>query len=135
MNVKFLKLILVVGLTTITIVLLMMPWSNKAQTTPGTDLPPIETHHEFATAFWTAVRVAKSMPMWTLREVQFKEGIILAEARTPTMNFIDDVRIQLSDVTPVKIVVTSSSRVGLSDFGVNRRRIRAYLSALSKHLP
>lgn len=129
------KLILFITVAALSILLLLIPWSNNAQTKSGTDLAPVESNQDYSLVFWTAVRVAKSMPMWTLREVQFREGIILAEARTPKMNFIDDVKIELTGTKPVRVVVKSSSRVGLSDFGVNKRRIRAYLSALTKHLP
>jgi len=134
MNLTLKQSFLLLFLVVISALLFLVPWTNSAKTEANTALAPVKSQQDFPTVFWTAVKVAKSMPLWTLKEVQFKEGKILAEARTPSMNFIDDVEIRIEGENPVRVEVKSASRVGISDLGTNARRISTYLKALQKHL-
>jgi len=62
-----------------------------------------------------------------------EKGDIRAEARTSRLGFIDDVRIQTRPLSGggSRVDVRSASRVGIYDFGMNARRIRAYLERLA----
>lgn len=62
--------------------------------------------------------------------VEQTEGYVRAEARTRMVGFVDDVEFQLREDSD-EIAVRSASRVGLFDFGVNRRRIEGVRRALS----
>ena len=58
-------------------------------------------------------------------------GYLHAEARTLVFRFVDDVEFQLDPDERV-IHVRSASRVGYSDFGVNRRRVERIRKAFGK---
>ena len=74
-------------------------------------------------AGWDAIRdVVGSLPRCTL--VKATDRYLYAECRSRLFRFIDDLELQLDPVTGV-IAIRSASRVGYSDFGVNRRRIEA----------
>ncbi|WP_417598961.1 DUF1499 domain-containing protein [Oceanospirillum sp.] len=55
-----------------------------------------------------------------------------ADFRTPLMGFIDDVEFYFQ--VPGVIAVRSASRIGYSDFGVNRRRIEEIRKAFSERM-
>lgn len=57
-----------------------------------------------------------------IRIVAYADGYLRAEARSRVFGFVDDVEFVL-DLDAEVIHVRSASRVGYSDFGVNRRRI------------
>lgn len=80
-------------------------------------------------AFAAALAAARSMPGWSIVEADESMGSIRAEARTPRLRFIDDVRIGVKPLADgrSRIHVRSTSRLGMYDFGTNARRIRAYL--------
>ena len=62
------------------------------------------------------------------------DGYIYATFQTPLMGFVDDVEF-LVDPAQRVIQVRSASRLGTSDFGVNRKRIEALRAALAKAAP
>ena len=79
---------------------------------------------------------AKSNPQWTIYK-EDSEGLILhGYERFGIFQFIDDFSIRISpsnDGTSV-IDMRSKSRDGKADFGINAKRIRSFLSALSTKL-
>jgi uncharacterized protein (DUF1499 family) len=135
MKYSTLKITAAILCVVLALALCLVPWSAEASTSSGDpELAPITSSYDFDTVFWTATRVARSMPLWTLTEVQKSDGVIQAEAKTPSGRYTDDVKIQIHRETPVRVEVHSASRVGLSDLGVNARRISMYLKALRIHL-
>jgi len=62
--------------------------------------------------------------------VEVGDGYIHAEFRSKIFHFVDDVEFLLSESDPCRIDVRSASRLGRSDFGVNRKRIEAIRTAL-----
>ncbi len=58
------------------------------------------------------------------------------EARTRVFGFVDDVAVTLTPVssTSTAFRVRSASRVGLSDFGTNRRRIHEFFDRVEEKL-
>jgi len=74
-----------------------------------------------AAGVWQAVKAAvQSMPHTTL--VTDQNNYLHAECHSALMGYVDDLQLQLRPKLGV-IAVYSASRVGYSDFGVNRKRI------------
>ena len=81
-------------------------------------------------AGWDAIRgVVGSLPRCTL--VKVTDRYMHVECRSRLFRFIDDLELQLDPVTGV-IAIRSASRVGYSDFGVNRRRVEALCKKLKE---
>ncbi|MEL6270044.1 MAG: DUF1499 domain-containing protein, partial [Chloroflexota bacterium] len=57
-------------------------------------------------------------------------GYIHAESRSRIMRFVDDVEFEF-DVDSQEIHVRSTSRLGVDDLGVNRRRVQAIREAFN----
>tara|TARA_Y100000589_G_C26948757_1_gene545571 strand:+ start:52 stop:504 length:453 start_codon:yes stop_codon:yes gene_type:complete len=114
------------------------PPINDVETGKTPEYPqiqPIVFNTNALTTFWTAARTAKTMPLWTLTSVQQKDLRIRAEASTSTIGFVDlvDIYITASDKGS-SVNVRSRSQVGKSDFGVNARRVEAYLRRLKTNM-
>ncbi|PSW07644.1 DUF1499 domain-containing protein [Photobacterium lipolyticum] len=58
-----------------------------------------------------------------------KDGYIRVECRSSIFKFVDDFEVRLQDN---RLIVRSESRVGYSDFGVNRKRAELFRSKLSE---
>ncbi len=63
------------------------------------------------------------------RIVTSEDGYLHAESRTRWCRFVDDLEVVL-DAEQGVVGVRSASRIGYSDRGVNRRRVRALLAEL-----
>ena len=95
----------------------------------GLDLPP-------NAAYAAALSTARAMPLWQVVSEDPGAGRIAACATTPRMKFVDDVEITVEPAgAGSRIHVHSASRVGITDFGTNARRIRAYLTRLATNSP
>ena len=71
------------------------------------------------------------MAGWTLVDTDPSSGRIEANETSQWFRFTDDVVIRVAaDGAASRIDVRSVSRMGRSDFGVNAKRVRAYLTAL-----
>jgi uncharacterized protein (DUF1499 family) len=66
--------------------------------------------------------------------VDTKSDYLYAEFKTPGMGFVDDVEFALvADKSGANLIhVRSGSRLGVRDFGVNRKRIESIRSLLTK---
>ncbi len=86
---------------------------------------------------WSAaLALATELPRWTVLRADDQQGEIEAEARTRVFRFVDDVsiRVRLDPQGQTRVDLTSASRVGTADFGVNARRIGHFVRALDRHL-
>jgi len=87
---------------------------------------------------WTAslALIARGGARWKLVSADDESGVIRAEARTILLRFVDDVevRISLDTDAQTRVDMTSTSRKGLWDLGVNARRIRGFLTKLDRRL-
>lgn len=96
------------------------------------DLRSIMVRGPVAQATEKAAKVAKDMG-WTIVTVDPAKGVVEATDAVSYIRFYDDVVIR---VTPVeggsRVDVRSVSRVGVSDLGVNAKRIRAFMSAMGE---
>jgi uncharacterized protein (DUF1499 family) len=95
------------------------------------------THsHPYAHIWDAALRLAGSTPRWKVISADSSRGQIVAEATSRLFGFVDDVviRISLDDRGFTRVDLSSHSRVGRYDFGVNRRRVQRFLRRLNKSL-
>jgi uncharacterized protein (DUF1499 family) len=75
------------------------------------------------------------MPGWTVVASDPASGRIEANDTSRWFRFTDDVVIRVApDGAGSRVDVRSESRQGRSDFGVNAKRVRAYLAALRSRL-
>ena len=138
---NYLKIILMIfGALVLLLLLSTFIWPPindvKTGSTPEyPDIQPIVFKSDPITTFWTAARTAKTMSLWLLTSVQQKDLTIRAEARTPTLGFVDLVEIKIVELKQgVQVQMRSRSQVGRSDFGVNARRIETYLKRLKTNM-
>ncbi len=119
-------------------------WQLKLQTndvdTGGSeaypDLRPLELDVPPDTAWRMARTAAGEMPRWTILEEDPDARTIRAEATTPLLRFTDDVWIRVEpEDGAARVEMRSASRLGVTDFGTNARRIRDFLSRLAKTDP
>lgn len=89
-------------------------------------MEPIPYQGSLSAARERMLRVLGALPRTTLAE----EGpaVLRAECRTLIFRFVDDVEIRFDDAAKL-IHFRSASRLGRSDFGVNRRRMEEVRSA------
>jgi uncharacterized protein (DUF1499 family) len=82
-------------------------------------------------AWRAAVDAVSSLPRAQL--VTLQEGYLHAECTSALFRFVDDVELLL-DAAGRQIHVRSASRLGRSDLGANRRRLRALRAAFAMRL-
>jgi len=83
-------------------------------------IAPIAARSPLPVALAELVRIAAAMP--GARVVVERDDYAHLEFETPLMGFVDDVEFAI-DAGAGVIQVRSASRIGTSDFGVNRQRI------------
>jgi hypothetical protein len=112
---------------------------NRAWTDPESPDPRLRGR-EYPVPFttvWNAVQeTVRAQRRWTVTQADARRGEIEAEARTALWRFVDDVwiRVSLDDLGLTRVDVSSASRVGRGDLGVNARRIARFLHALDRRL-
>jgi uncharacterized protein (DUF1499 family) len=112
------------------------PASPNCVSSQATDadhrVAPIAYTGDAAAALVRLAHMIAAQPGATI--VAQHDGYIYATFQTPLMGFVDDVEF-LVDPAQRVIQVRSASRLGTSDFGVNRKRIEALRAALAKGAP
>lgn len=95
------------------------------------DIAPLSVALPQGEAFRRALEAAKAMPGWKLVASDPASGRIEANDTSRWFRFVDDVVIRvMPEGAGSRIDVRSESRQGRSDFGVNAKRVRAYLAEL-----
>ena len=90
------------------------------------DITPLETPLPSAAAFAHCLAVAEQL-RWRIVGQDRTQGRIEAEDRTLVFGFIDDIVIRIASTgTGSRIDLRSASRAGVSDLGVNAKRIRDF---------
>jgi uncharacterized protein (DUF1499 family) len=103
---------------------------------PYPDVVPLALDLPFNAAYAAALSAARAMPLWRIVAEDPAAGKIVAEATTPRAKFVDDVMIAIEPAGPgSRVRVRSASRVGITDFGTNARRVRSFLSRLATNAP
>jgi uncharacterized protein (DUF1499 family) len=99
------------------------------------DLVPLRSALSAEKSFDEALKVAQSMPGWTIVAADRNAGRIEASEQSRWFRFTDDIVIRVvGDEVGSRIDMRSASRLGTSDYGVNAARIRAYVGALRRHI-
>jgi uncharacterized protein (DUF1499 family) len=99
------------------------------------DVVPLYSSLSREKAFDEALKLAKSMPGWSIVAVDGKAGHIEASEQSRWFRFIDDIVIRVVGAeVGSRIDMRSTSRQGTSDYGVNAARIRAYMGELSARI-
>lgn len=90
----------------------------------------------FATVWDEILGMIESHPRWKLIRADEGTGLIHAEARTPVLRFVDDVRfkLKLDQNALTRVDMWSASRVGRGDLGANARRISRFYRELDRRL-
>ncbi|HUP20280.1 MAG TPA: DUF1499 domain-containing protein [Gemmatimonadota bacterium] len=100
------------------------------------DLQPLELALDPAAAWTVVLEAARAMPGWRILDTDAATRRIRAEATTPALRFTDDLWIEVEPAPRgSRVDVRSASRVGVTDFGTNARRIRAYLNRVAASAP
>lgn len=96
------------------------------------DLKPLLLNRAPGVVFEQALKLVESRG-WHIAEASAAGGIIEATAVTPIMAFKDDVIIRIQGAgQTTRVDMRSVSRVGVSDLGVNAKRIRHFLADLDQ---
>ncbi len=94
------------------------------------DIAPVTLARPPAEAFARALKMAQDLG-WTIVAADAEAGRIEASQRSRWFGFTDDVVIRITPAGAAsRIDIRSSSRLGTGDFGVNARRVRAFVAAL-----
>lgn len=101
---------------------------NSQATDAEHAIAPFNFSGSAATALQTLARIITATPDAMI--VVTRDNYLQATFATPTMGFIDDVEF-FADPARNIIDVRSASRLGTSDFGVNRNRIEGLRRALA----
>lgn len=107
----------------------------KQQQAGYPDLAPAKTALAPDEAYKRALAAAQGMSGWIIVKSDAAARTIEGSERTLFMGFTDDFVIRVSaDGAGSRVDMRSVSRQGISDFGVNAKRIRGYLEALKPKL-
>ena len=101
------------------------------------DIKPLVTDTAAFDAFQVALDTAQAQKGWVIDRNDAASGMIEAHASTFWYGFTDDIVIRvraLPDGSGSTIDMRSTSRVGLSDLGMNSKRVRVYMAALNTEL-
>jgi uncharacterized protein (DUF1499 family) len=75
----------------------------------------------------------RGLPHWQVETVDAAAGTVRATRRTRLWRFVDDVTIRLEAAAGVtRVHARSRSRVGVGDFGQNRRNLLELFAALAR---
>ncbi|HLX82007.1 MAG TPA: DUF1499 domain-containing protein [Burkholderiales bacterium] len=111
------------------------PELAKQQKAAYPDIVPLKVALPPNEAFKRALDAATGMPGWAVVYSDPATGRIEANETSRWFRFVDDVVIRVAaDGAGSRIDIRSESRQGRSDFGVNARRIRAYMEVLKAHV-
>ena len=111
------------------------PEMGAQQRTAFPDIAPVTTPLPPAEAFKRALAAAESMSGWRIVASDAASGRIEASQSSLAYGFTDDVVIRVAaNGEGSRIDVRSKARQGRGDFGVNAKRVRAYLAALKEKL-
>jgi uncharacterized protein (DUF1499 family) len=100
------------------------------------DLSPVYSKKDPQTVFGIVVDAAKANPHWTVYKEDSVGFVLHGYERFGIFQFTDDftVRVLTANDGSSIIDMRSKSRDGKGDFGINAKRIRAFLSALSSKI-
>nr|WP_321466374.1 DUF1499 domain-containing protein [uncultured Desulfobulbus sp.] len=96
------------------------------------DIKPIESSLSPAQAFAKALATAQELG-WRIIAPNATQGTIEASEKSPIFGFIDDIAIRITATADgSRIDLRSASRAGVSDLGVNAKRIGKFIQQFNK---
>ncbi|MGH6629250.1 MAG: DUF1499 domain-containing protein [Nevskiales bacterium] len=99
---------------------------NSQATDKGHAIEPLKVNSDAAAAMQRLTKVLESMPRTQI--IERRTDYLYAECSTPLLGFVDDVEFYYDG----KIIhARSASRLGYSDWGVNRKRIETIRAAFT----
>ncbi len=97
------------------------------------DIKPVTIAKPVSAVIATAEKLARARG-WSIAHVDQAQGVLEATASVSLIQFQDDVILRVTpgaDGMGSRVDMRSVSRVGVSDLGVNAKRVREFLDALS----
>jgi len=96
------------------------------------DITPLKSTMPPAKAYTQALAIAGSLG-WRIEQADPSRGIFQATDRSRIFGFVDDIVIRITpEDAGSRIDLRSASRVGVSDLGVNAKRIRAFIAQFNQ---
>jgi uncharacterized protein (DUF1499 family) len=106
---------------------------NRADTDEGRDrtLTPITLSCSFAEAMARVQDAVGRLPRWRIETIDIAGGRVQATRTTRLCRFVDDIILRLESVPDGTLLhARSQARVGVGDFGQNRRNLLELFDAL-----
>ena len=104
----------------------------NSQDTGRSTVAPLAFNDSPASAFARLKQIVASLPR--TRIVEATDSYLHAEVKSRIFGFVDDVEF-LVDPLAAQMHVRSASRIGYSDFGVNRARVEAIRARFASSNP
>ena len=103
---------------------------------PYPEIRPLDLGLPPEDAYDLALETAHRMTGWRIVEESPDEGWLDAEAKTPLLRFVDDIRVWIEGRSGggSRVQMRSRSRIGRGDFGANARRIQAFLQRVGERV-
>jgi uncharacterized protein (DUF1499 family) len=110
-------------------------WADTDE--PGGSAPaPLDLSLPPAEALARVEAVVRSLPRWHVEAVDAASRTVRATRRTRLFRFVDDVTVRLEPQgAGTRVHARSKSRVGVADFGQNRRNLLELLGRLRDDRP
>jgi uncharacterized protein (DUF1499 family) len=103
--------------------------SSEVEITDAHYAPPLKFTRDAKAAMQRLAKVLQAHPRAKI--VEQKDNYLYAEFSTPLMGYVDDVEFHCCDGKAIH--VRSSSRLGIRDFNVNRKRVEAIRAEFEKN--
>lgn len=118
------------------IAIVMDPNTADIVKTSYSDLSPVFSKKDPQTVYGIVSDAAKSNPQWTIYKEDSVGLVLHGYERFGIFQFTDDFTIRVLPASDGSAIIDmrSKSRDGKADFGINAKRIRAFLSTLSPKL-
>ena len=103
-------------------------WADTDEADPAPVVVPLP----LAEALVQVEAVIRSLPRWHIESTNAQTATIYATRLTRFLRFVDDITIRLEPTAEgTRIHARSQSRMGIGDFGQNRRKLCELLAQLS----
>ena len=102
--------------------------SSQVEPTDAHYVAPLKFSRDARAAMQRLTKVVQGLPRAQI--VEQKDDYVYAEFSTPLMGYVDDVEFHCDGKA---IHARSSSRLGVRDFNVNRKRVEAIRAAFEKN--
>ena len=97
-------------------------------------LAPVDLPLSAPDALARVAEAAAGLARWHIESTDAAAGTVHATRRTPLFRFVDDIHVRLEPLPggATRLHARSKSRVGIGDFGQNRRNLLELFAALKR---